>query len=81
MIVPFKRGYHGLCLSTGFDHTQLVVFAKSCSQACVTPPVKSLSSLAALPSIRGGALQTSSHLREDLVEADQTPQCGPGAQV
>lgn len=32
-------------------------------------------------SIRGGAVQTGSHLREDPAETDQTPQRGPGAEV
>lgn len=31
--------------------------------------------------IRGGALQTSSYIREDLVAAHQTPQCCAGTQV
>lgn len=32
-------------------------------------------------SIRGGAVQTGSHLREDPAETDQTPQRGPGPEV
>lgn len=30
---------------------------------------------------RGGALQTNTYLREDLIEAHQTPQCGSRTQV
>lgn len=45
------------------------------------PAGRAMRNISSPPSIRGGALQASSHLREDLVEAHQAPERGSGARV